>query len=298
MSWILRFLSLLIAAAISLASSPSFTVEVAPNPLVPGEAAVITVRARLSDPPEGEIAGQKLRFVQDGETWIAFAGIHVLTRPGEYPLKICLPSGLCRMAKVRVARKAYPMERIRLPAEKAALITPEVVEREREVVSRAYSTFSGRPLWFFPFSPPLAEMRVTSPFGLMRAYNSGPPSGFHDGVDFGAKEGTPVYAPAPGRVILARELTLRGKMVILDHGAGVMSGFLHLSEITVEEGQEIKRGEMIGRVGNTGLSTAPHLHWEVRVNGVAVNPLTWLERSFRPVKPMPFLKKSRSLRAT
>ncbi len=292
MNWILKFFSLLIVAATGFAPSSLFSVEVIPASLVPGEAAVVLVKGYLSGPPEGEMAGQKLRFVRDGENWVAFVGIHALTKPGEYTVRVCLPSGPCQINKVIVVKKAYSVERIRFPAEKIALITPKVVEEEKKIVSEAYSTFSSKPMWFFPFSPPLAgEMQVTSPFGLLRAYGSAPPSSFHDGVDFRAQEGTPVYAPAPGKVVLARELILRGKMVILDHGAGVMSGFLHLSELTVKEGQEVKRGEMVGRVGNTGLSTAPHLHWEVRVNGIAVNPLTWLEKSFRPTRPLPFLKR-------
>lgn len=213
---------------------------------------------------------------------MTFVGVHVLTSPGKYPLRVCLPSGPCQIKELPVIKKAYPVERIRFPAEKLALIRPEIVKEEREIVYRAYSKFSGKPLWFFPFSPPLeGELQITSHFGTLRAYGFSPPSDFHAGVDFRAEEGTPVYAPAPGRVVLARELVLRGKMVILDHGVGVMSGFLHLSEIKVTEGKEVGKGEMIGKVGNSGLSTAPHLHWEVRVNGVAVNPFTWLKESFR-----------------
>jgi len=293
MSWGLKGFSLLAIAAISFAA-PTFSISVNPLPLLPGETASVSVKAYTNSPPQGEFAGQPLRFVWDGESWVAFLGVHALTKPGKYHLRICLPSGPCQEMELSVAPKDYPLERLRLPAEKTALLKPELVKEEREIVAKAYSTFSAKPMWFLPFSPPLkGELVVTSPFGLRRAYGNSPPSGFHDGVDFRAKEGTPVYAPAPGRVILAKELLLRGKMVILDHGAGVMSGFLHLSEIEVKEGQEVKRGELIGKVGNTGLSTAPHLHWEVRVNGVAVNPLTWLEKSFRPERP-PFLKNQRA----
>ena len=291
MSWILRSFSLL--AAISFAT-PFFHVSVNPMPLLPGEAASVSVTVYANSPPQGEFAGQTLKFVRDGENWTAFFGVHALTKPGKYPLRICLPSGPCQEMELLVATKDYPVERLYLPPEKRGLLKPEIAKEEWEIVAKAYSTFSAKPLWFIPFSPPLkGELVITSPFGLRRAYGNSPPSGLHDGVDFRAKEGTPVYAPAPGRVILAKELVLRGKMVVLDHGAGVMSGFLHLSEIAVKEGQEVKRGELLGKVGNTGLSTAPHLHWEVRVNGVAVNPLTWLEKSFRPEGP-PFLKNPRA----
>ncbi|MCS7286635.1 MAG: M23 family metallopeptidase [Anaerolineae bacterium] len=298
MSWLLKSLSLLVAIAVSFGAGPALSVEVIPLPLVPGETALVTVKTHLPGPPEGEFAGQSLKFVRDGGNWVAFVGVHVLTSPGKHFLRVCLPSGLCQTSELPVVQKVYPVERIRFPAEKLALIRPEIVKEEREIVSRAYSKFSRKPLWFFPFSPPLkGELQITSHFGTLRAYGSSPPSDFHAGVDFRAEEGTLVYAPAPGRAVLARELILRGRMVILDHGAGVMSGFLHLSEIAIREGQEVRRGEIIGKVGNTGLSTAPHLHWEVRVNGVAVNPLTWFRESFRPTCSPSILNKALYRRA-
>jgi len=119
---------------------------------------------------------------------------------------------------------------------------------------------------------------VTSPFGERRSYNGGPVSSYHDGVDFGAPEGTPVYAPAAGIVVLAEPLTVRGYAVIIDHGLGIFTGYWHLSDILVEAGQQVKKGDLIAAVGNTGLSTGSHLHWELRVGGIAVDPLQWVEQ--------------------
>jgi len=89
-----------------------------------------------------------------------------------------------------------------------------------------------------------------------------------------------VLAAASGIVVLAEELQVRGRAVILDHGAGVMSGYFHLSEIGVETGDRVSAGQVLGSVGATGLVTGSHLHWEMRVNGVAVNPQDWLGRRF------------------
>ena len=103
---------------------------------------------------------------------------------------------------------------------------------------------------------------------------------FHSGIDFGDAEGAVVYAPAAGRVVLAEPLSVRGQAVIIDHGLGVFSGYWHLSGIAAQVDQMIQPGELIGYVGTTGLSTGPHLHWEIRVDGIAVDPMGWTERTF------------------
>ena len=118
---------------------------------------------------------------------------------------------------------------------------------------------------------------ITSPFGGSRDYNDGHNSP-HGGVDISGEAGAPVIAAASGRVALAAALRVRGNAVILDHGLGVYSGYYHLSEILVQEGQQVAQGEIIGRLGNTGLSTGAHLHWEMSVGGVLVNPLEWTTR--------------------
>jgi murein DD-endopeptidase MepM/ murein hydrolase activator NlpD len=123
----------------------------------------------------------------------------------------------------------------------------------------------------------MAAPRITSPFGTRRSYNDGPVSGFHGGTDFGAGTGTPIYAPAAGRVVLAEELIVRGNAVLIDHGIGVFSGYWHQSELAVREGQTVQPGDLIGYVGDTGLVTGAHLHWEMRVGGFAVDPIQWTE---------------------
>jgi murein DD-endopeptidase MepM/ murein hydrolase activator NlpD len=99
-------------------------------------------------------------------------------------------------------------------------------------------------------------------------------------MDYDAEGGAPIYAPAAGIVVMAEPLEVRGNVVILDHGLGVFTGFWHLSRIDVTPGQTVERGAVVGLVGNTGLSTGPHLHWEMRVRGVPVDPLQWTQREF------------------
>ena len=99
----------------------------------------------------------------------------------------------------------------------------------------------------------------------------------HEGEDLSAAAGTPVSAPAAGTVVLAEPLFVRGNAVVLDHGQGVYSGYWHLSELAVTVGERVTVGQRLGAVGSTGLSTGAHLHWELHVAGVAVDPLQWVE---------------------
>jgi murein DD-endopeptidase MepM/ murein hydrolase activator NlpD len=99
----------------------------------------------------------------------------------------------------------------------------------------------------------------------------------HAGEDFSAPPGSEVLAPAAGTVLLAESLFVRGNAVMLDHGSGVITGYWHLQKLNVESGQRVEAGQTLGEVGSTGLSTGAHLHWELRVRGVAVDPMQWVE---------------------
>jgi murein DD-endopeptidase MepM/ murein hydrolase activator NlpD len=105
-------------------------------------------------------------------------------------------------------------------------------------------------------------------------------AGFHNGVDLRAPQGTPVTAANDGVVLIAYPFKAHGKTVLINHGQGVMSIYLHMSVIGVRPGQKVKKGQMLGRVGSTGVSTAPHVHWQIFVHGVPVNPQPWLETEF------------------
>jgi murein DD-endopeptidase MepM/ murein hydrolase activator NlpD len=127
-------------------------------------------------------------------------------------------------------------------------------------------------------SPLRGKYPHTSAFGSRRTYGKDPAVTYHAGEDFSAVPGTPVYAPADASVVLAEQLFVRGNAVVLDHGNGVFTGYWHLSELAVKPGDRIRPGQLLGKVGSTGLSTGAHLHWEMRVAGVAVDPLQWVEK--------------------
>jgi murein DD-endopeptidase MepM/ murein hydrolase activator NlpD len=104
--------------------------------------------------------------------------------------------------------------------------------------------------------------------------------GFHTGLDFAGGEGLQIFAPAAGRVVFAAPLTVRGNATIIDHGLGVYSGFWHQSQMLVNVGDLVQAGQVIGLVGETGRVTGAHLHWEIWVNGVQVDPLNWLNQTY------------------
>ncbi|MEK7682668.1 MAG: M23 family metallopeptidase, partial [Chloroflexota bacterium] len=113
-----------------------------------------------------------------------------------------------------------------------------------------------------------------------RSYNGSEFIYYHTGLDLHGSSTTPVLAPAIGRVAFADNLTVRGNATYLDHGGGVYSGFLHQSQILVQVGDPVVQGQIIGYVGDTGRVTGPHLHWEVWVGGVPVDPLLWTRTPF------------------
>jgi murein DD-endopeptidase MepM/ murein hydrolase activator NlpD len=116
----------------------------------------------------------------------------------------------------------------------------------------------------------------TSPFGTRRIYGSSSIVTTHNGEDYATAAGTPVLAPASGVVVLAEQLFVRGNAVVIDHGHGVLTGYWHMRALSVQAGDRVAPGQPLGEVGTTGLSTGPHLHWEMQVRGVPVDPLEWL----------------------
>lgn len=172
------------------------------------------------------------------------------------------------------------VEPITLPPDAAALLNEEDAQREAELRTEQFAQSDPDPAWTEPFRIPVLVPQVTSPFGSGRSYNGAPVSSTHSGVDYGGNAGDPVLASAPGRVSWTGAMPLRGNSVIIDHGAGVKSGYHHLSAIGVAVDDVVAAGDTIGEIGSTGVSTGPHLHWEISVHGVNVDPLLWTFNSF------------------
>jgi murein DD-endopeptidase MepM/ murein hydrolase activator NlpD len=177
---------------------------------------------------------------------------------------------------VSVVSTNYPNEDLTVPDEGQpnGLQPPEAVAAEDAIRAEVFSHFTPEKLWSGPFILPAAGPFTTA-FGTTRSYNGGPASTHHSGTDIGADEGDSVVAAADGRVAFTGMLATRGNSIIIDHGAGVFTGYHHLSRIDVNMGDTVTQGEQIGLVGMTGLATGPHLHWELIIGGVNVDPVAW-----------------------
>ena len=163
-------------------------------------------------------------------------------------------------------------------------IDPSITVPEDELIYNITSNFTPDKYWSGIFSYPLdypdsAEC-ITATFGVPRSYNGGSYQSFHTGIDFLGCVNNNIYAPASGVIVYTGPLPVRGNATIIDHGLGIFTGYWHQSEILVEIGQFVEAGQQIGVIGNTGRSNGAHLHFEVWVNGVQVDPFDWLENSY------------------
>jgi murein DD-endopeptidase MepM/ murein hydrolase activator NlpD len=219
----------------------------------------------------------------------AFLPAPALITPGPYTVTISYVATngktISRNWWVSVVDGGYASQIIAVPQDRTELLAPENVQSELLRVAEVWSGVTSESMWRAPFLRPIsAQYATTSEFGIRRSYDSGEYStgGYHAGQDFGAPVGIPVTAPGAGVVALAEPLSVRGNAVLLDHGRGVYSGFWHLSEISVTPGQRVEAGDVLGLVGNTGLSTGAHLHWELRIYGIAVDPMQFLAEPLFP----------------
>jgi murein DD-endopeptidase MepM/ murein hydrolase activator NlpD len=217
---------------------------------------------------------------------VALQGIHALLEPGAYPLRVeaSLPDGTRQSYEqmVLVTSGNYRSEELYVPAE---TIDPAVTEPETAQIASITSIITGTKFWNGIFTAPsIYPDQFTSWYGTRRTYHGIGTDltveGFHTGLDFAGGEGLQIFAPAPGQVVFAGPLTVRGNATIIDHGWGIFSGFWHQSEIDVKVGDMVSQGQVIGLVGGTGRVTGAHLHWEVWANGVQVDPLDWLNQAY------------------
>ncbi|MCB9098749.1 MAG: LysM peptidoglycan-binding domain-containing protein [Anaerolineales bacterium] len=234
----------------------------------------------------GDFEGQPIFFYHSsGADYWGLVAIHALIEPNVYQLHLTATMSdgqiYSHAENVKVMEGPYDSEAILLDGSRAELLQTELIKEEREKLAALWSQITPRPLWNGPFWFPIAEEapRVTSAFGTRRSYNDSSDLSFHAGTDFGGGVGEPIYAPAGGIVVLAEPLMVRGNAVLIDHGMGLFSGYWHQSKIIVTPGQHMEPGDLIGYEGDTGLVTGPHLHWEFRLNGIAVDPLQWTRES-------------------
>jgi murein DD-endopeptidase MepM/ murein hydrolase activator NlpD len=230
----------------------------------------------------GSWLGHEISFSFDpaSKMWFALAGVSQETKPGVYSLELNAEnlSGASSEAsisfekKIRVERQRYPRVLLKVPARYTAP-SPEdqhEIEQDKAIKAEAFKTVSDEREWKGSFAPPV-EAAISDVFGVERVFN-GSVQSTHQGLDFRVPSGTSVAAVNRGRVILARALFFEGNCVVIDHGQGLLTLYLHLSKFLVKEGDDVDKGQAIGLSGGTGRATGPHLHLAVRWQGVYLDP--------------------------
>jgi len=265
---------------------PLRSVSINPSPLIQGQTTVIRVETSWPILLEGSLGDHQLGFFPlDEQKMVALQGIHALADPGlrDFTIDLYDPETGASIYSfeqpILLELGGYGSTVLNgVPLE---TIDPSVTGPEDEVIADVLDPKTPVRHWQGEFDYPSRYYtdELAAIFGTRRSYNNGALLYYHTGVDFYGRD-VPIYATAPGYVVFAGPLTVRGNTTYIDHGWGVYSGYFHQSEIYVEVGQFVDAGEVIGQVGNTGRSTGPHLHWEIWVGGVPVEPITWIERTF------------------
>ena len=265
-----------VATPVLAADAPLVRVQFWPWPPAQGQTLAVWLEVRQPMTLNVALDDRAYPAVMHGRRGWALIPIPPLVEPGIRLLNLEV-GGVHVRLPVPIAAGAFPSVNIPAQVSQPILSQVDAVRAETARMDEIFSKVT--PAGWTPrdrFRSPLeGDFPRTSPYGSRRTYGDSPALTAHAGEDFSAAAGTPVFAPAAGAVVLAEPLFVRGNAVVLDHGGGVYTGYWHLSELNVEPGERVSRGQRLGAVGNTGLSTGAHLHWEMRVGGLPVDPLQW-----------------------
>jgi murein DD-endopeptidase MepM/ murein hydrolase activator NlpD len=268
-------------AATSFAETPvRWTLRHQPTRVVNG--APVLLRVTTPKPVHtlnGKWLDHEISFTFDAtqKAWFGLAGSSQETKPGTYPIELHAEtkSGQPITYKhgIRVLRQRYPKVTVLKVPGRYTAPDPEqlrLIARDKEVKAEAFQTLTAEREWKGPFQRPVTA-EFSDVFGVQRVFN-GAVQSTHQGLDFRVPTGTPVAAVNSGTVILAQSLYFEGNCIVIDHGQGLLTLYLHLSEMRVKEGERVVKGQPIGLSGGTGRATGPHLHLAVRWQGIYLNP--------------------------
>jgi len=238
---------------------------------VPGGVVAIDLGASASR-PQASVGAVPVMVVGEPSRWVAVLGVPLSARPGKGVLQVHRDGQPAATLTYAIEPKQYAEQRLKVPPRTVDLSKEDLArhERERAHQNQVVATFSAHWPDSLRMLAPTAGPRSSS-FGLRRVFN-GQPRAPHSGMDIAAAEGTPVVAPAAGRVIDSGDYFFNGRTVWIDHGAGLLSMLCHLSAIDVKTGDEVAAGQRVGAVGATGRVTGAHLHWSLSLNRAMVDP--------------------------
>jgi murein DD-endopeptidase MepM/ murein hydrolase activator NlpD len=266
---------LAIAAALALVAAQGQALELA----YPDETGLASVEAQWE--------GHRFPLVKHDSRWIAVLGVDLDAKAGGHAADVTFRYGDGRSRNVRepitVKAQKYPTTELKVEDRYVELSPDDAARaaREAQETDAIYATLTAECYWSEPFVAPIHGAKDGRNFGHRRVFN-GQPRAPHSGADLHADVGTPVYAANRGRVVLAKDLFYSGNAVIVDHGLGLYTMYLHLSKIEVAPGAVVERGQRLGLAGATGRVTGPHLHWGVRIIDARVDPFSLLRLEAGP----------------
>jgi murein DD-endopeptidase MepM/ murein hydrolase activator NlpD len=266
---------------------PSVVQGVTVDPPAATQGLVVEVTVQTAEPEalSGTLGDWTLNFEQQSELQqVSLQGIDALIDPGLYDLSLTVSPQSGGLAYTfaqpyRIRPGSFVFDPVlTVPPD---TIDPAVTGPEDALVNGYVDQVTPTKLWDGAFEYPTTYTKsFLSLYGSRRNYNGTGYNAYHTGLDLIGAVGAPIYAPAPGKVVFTGPLTVRGNTTIIDHGWGVFTMYLHQSQFEVQVGDMVETGQEIGKVGATGRVTGPHLHWEIRVGGVPVNPMEWVQRAF------------------
>jgi murein DD-endopeptidase MepM/ murein hydrolase activator NlpD len=241
-----------------------------------GDLALIRIHTENAHAPQVIWMGKEVFLVPNHQKtdWYGFLGADLTAAPGHHKVAVKMPdSDAEKQLKVGIRKKDYGVRRLTLPKNMVDLDaeTLQRVKKESKKMKTLWEAPSSAPLWSGPFIRPISG-EVAGPFGQRSIINEQPRSP-HSGIDLESERGTPIRAINHGQVVLTADHFFTGLTVVIDHGGGIQSMYFHLAKITVQKGDRVAKGHIIGLVGSTGRATGPHLHWGIRMNGDRIDPL-------------------------
>jgi len=261
-------------------------IRIQPQVFVAGRTGMAVLATRAAATVSGSFVGQSLVGSTDEArlVHVVLFGIPINTATGVYPLEIDIDDGTGPTSltlNAQVVDGQYYTESITIPNDRLALLQGDVNDAEASLVRQIMATYNPTRMYSGPMTLPAAAA-ITSPFGSLRSYNAGVLQSLHTGTDFAGAPGTPIFAAGNGQVVFSGPLDVRGLATIIDHGWGIHTGYWHQTETYVQVGDMVNAGQVIGTVGSSGRVTGPHLHWELWVNDVPVDPMQWVQQTFLP----------------
>jgi murein DD-endopeptidase MepM/ murein hydrolase activator NlpD len=244
---------------------------------VPGGVVILDL-GNATERPSATYNGKPVMVVSRDNKWNAVVGIPLGAKPGSHTLVVRQDSGQTHDVAFAVEDKAYETQHITIKDKRKVnpnKLDLERIRKEKKRIQGSLALFSQQDDVALALEAPV-DGTQSSPFGLRRYFNDQPRKP-HSGLDIAAPKGTPIRAPAAGRVIETGDFFFNGNTVFLDHGQGLVTMYCHMDRIDVSPGQAVARGDTLGTVGMTGRVTGPHLHWGISLNDARVDPRLFLE---------------------